>query len=185
MLTEKQLELKQKDFSKWARNDAKYAVFKNKSNETIDTYFARIIEDYKPERLIAQFNYSSKQADYILSYYNIEFWRGYEYWKNKKEKIDAVIAKYQPILTEAEKYAETIDVSDLSDGFPCGYVHLYLADKKSELAKAISQFNNGSTDAYKYALPIKLPSNWQCITFSERICEKVKEFLETRKKENV
>src|SRR3990167_7482070 len=108
MLTEKQLELKQKDFSKWARNDAKYAVFKNKSNETIDTYFARIIEDYKPERLIAQFNYSSKQADYILSYYNIEFWRGYEYWKNKKEKIDAVIAKYQPILTEAEKYAETI-----------------------------------------------------------------------------
>ena len=178
MLTKQQMKIKEKDFKERARSDARYFVFKNRNNKTITEYAASLLASYSPERLIKQFNYDTKQADYIINYFNTEFWRGYEYWQNKKQMLDNQLAKYKPILNEAEEYAKTIDVSDIKDGFPCGDVILY-AEPRSKLAKLLKNYadSNTSTPAFKYKLPLKLPFYGQCISFDERICKKVKEFL--------
>lgn len=182
MLTAQQLKQKEKDFKKWARNDARHYVFDRNGNikrngETITEYFKRLIAVYNPGRLIKQFNYDEKQADYIINYYNTEFWRGYEYWQNKKQILDNKLAPYKKIFAEAEEFAKTIDVSDIKDGFPCGDVILY-AEPKTELADLLQNFNDQcSTPAFKYKIPLQLPAYGQSINFYERICEKVKQFL--------
>ena len=182
MLTNNQFKQKQSNFKKWARNDARYYVFKyteaKKQLEPVGEYVIRLLNSYNKKRLITQFNYSQEQADQILEHYNTEFWRGYEYWQNKKQQLDAKLAKFTPIFQQAEQYAEKIDVSDIHDGFPCGDVILY-AEPNSELANLLKNYadSNTSTPAFKYKLPIKLPSYGQCIEFDRRICDKVKEFL--------
>jgi len=114
----------------------------------------------------------------MINYFNTSFWRGYEYWKNRKEQEDAKMKKYEPIFKEAEEFAKKVDVSDIKDGFPCGYAHLYLSpNTDKELEKLLKSQNDASTIPYELALPIKFPCYGQCISFSERVCSKVKEFL--------
>ena len=183
MLSEKEIKTKEKDFKGWARNDAKYFLYnENRNNETITEYFNRIISNYSVERLVSQFNYSEKQADYMINFFNTSFWRGYEYWNSRKEIENAKMKEYEPIFKEAEKIAEKVDVSDIQDGFPCGSAHLYLSpNSNSELEKLLKS-KNCSYDSLPFSLklPIKMPSYGQCISFDERICREVKEFLETK-----
>jgi len=178
MKTKIEIEKKEKEFKKWARNDSKYYVYNNRNDETITEYFSRFLKVYDTERLIKQFDYSPEQADYMFNYYNTEFWRGYEYWKNRKEKEDLKMKKYNVIFKEAEEYAKTIDVSDIKDGFPCGSAFLYLApNTDKELEKLLKSKNDGSSDPFQLYLHLKMPSYGQCISFYERLCSKTKEFL--------
>ena len=181
MLTKKQIQQKEKDFKKWARNDAKDYVYKYQDKEKISDYFARCSAIYYPERLINQFNYSSEQADQIINHYNTQFWRGYEYYNNRRQIENLKMQKYLTIFEEAEKFAKTVDVSEIQDGFPCGSVHLYLAPgTNKELERLLKSQNDGSTIAYKLKLPIKMPSYGQCIEYSRKLCEEVQKFLQNK-----
>ena len=99
-----------------------------------------------------------------------------------------VLAKYQPIFDKAEAIAKAIDVSDIQDGFPCGSALVYLKPeaKDSDLGKALRRQYGGDSYSAKvchwsaYKLPIKLPRYGQCMSFDERICEKVAEFLNSK-----
>ncbi len=112
--------------------------------------------------------------------------KGYEssraWYRKADEKQRAVIAKYQPIFDEAQKIAESVDVSDIRDGFPCGSAHLYLQHyaEAEDLYKALGHFESSSLEAFRRELPIKFPSYGQCIAFDERICAKVNEFLRSK-----
>jgi len=183
MLNKKEIKQKEKDFKTWARNDAKGLVYNNRNNESKEEYFGRLIAHYNEDRLTNTFNYSKEQAQHIINFYNTEFWRGYEYWKAKKEKIDLAMKLYDKIFQEAEEFAKTINVIDIKDGFPCGSAHLYLAPKTSpELEKLLKgkNFSSKGSMVYELKLPIKMPVYGQCISFDERICKKVKEFLAER-----
>ncbi len=102
-----------------------------------------------------------------------------KWYKREDAKYQAILDSYAPLFKKAEELAATVDVSDIKDGFPCGYAHLYLdyALRETPLGKALAHFNNGSQTAYKYELHLKFPTHGQCINFSERICSKVQDFL--------
>ena len=184
-MTNKEFEQKKKDFKKYARNDAKgfiknqnkYTGY-NRDEEKVNDYFGRCISSYGRERLMKQFNYTSEQYDRILEYYNEYFWQGYTYWEKRYNEAEAVLLKYGKVFKAAEKIAKNVDVSDISDGFPCGSVHLYLAEQDTDLAKALALLNGDSdSPQYKYMLKMKMPSYGQCIDFDKRVCSEVKEFL--------
>lgn len=132
------------------------------------------------ERLIKQFGYTEESLNEKLELYNESFWRCHALRQKNTDKHDKVIAGYADIFKEAEKIAAEVDLSDIRDGFPCGACHLYLKASMhdTDLGKALA-FKNGdaSTDAYKYQLSIKMPNPGQCISYTERICKVVEEFL--------
>lgn len=113
----------------------------------------------------------------------LQFKDGYDasrkWYEREDKKMQAIIDEYRPLFDEAEKLANSVDVSDIHDGFPCGSAHLYLdyAERETPLGKALAHFNDGSTTAYKYALPIKIPFYGQCVSYDERICSVVADFL--------
>lgn len=171
-----------KEYETWAKNDAKYFIIQNRNDETVDEYFKRCIKIYQPERLVKQFKYTLEQVDQVLGIYNEAFWKSFRFWQDKKMKIDATIKEYEPIFKEAEEIAKKVDVSDISDGFPCGWVHLYLLPEaqKTELGKALKTLSDAETPIYQYKLPVKTPSYGQCIAFDERICKVVADFLNSK-----
>ena len=124
-----------------------------------------------------QSNYTEEQYDQIIEHYNECFWQGFTYWEKRYNDAEAVLQKYSKIFKAAEKFAKNVDVSDISDGFPCGSVHLYLAEQDTDLAKALALLNDSDSPQYKFSLRMKMPSYGQCIDFSRRVCEEVKEFL--------
>lgn len=137
------------------------------------------------ERLISKFGYTEESINEKLALYNESFWRCHALRQKNTDKHDKVLAGYKAIFDEAEKIAAAVDVSDIKDGFPCGSVHLYLTAEMqdTDLGKAIAFKNRDSTlDAYKYSLNgvIKTPTYGQCTSFDERICSKVKEFLDKK-----
>jgi len=189
MLTDKKL----KDFHTWGKNDAKHYVL-NKAqevergfkNET--EYYLSCKKSYAPTRLKTHFNYSDEDVKQAMEHYHEGFYSGFNWWSNKKEQVDSVLQKYEPIFKEAEKIAFNVDVSDIQDGFPCGSVDIYLKPegRDSDLGKALRTLYGGDSYSAKvcswsaYALPVKMPSHGQCMRFDERVCEKVVEFLESK-----
>lgn len=183
-MTDELFETKKKDFKEWARNDAKYYILNKDQlgDRTINEHFSLSIGTYSKERMMTQFDYSEEQYNAIINWYNECFWQGFKYWEERYNKIvESVFQRYNKIFKEAEEIAKRVDVSDIQDGFPCGGVFLYLnpEEKKTDLGKALALKNGGdfNTTAYKYKLPIKMPSYGQCIDFDRKICEEVKDFL--------
>ena len=156
----------------------------------IADYFSEKIDFYfESEEAKARFQARGVDESGInerVEIFNEAFWKSYQWWEKKYAENEKVLSKYIPIFKEAEEYAKTIDVSDIQDGFPCGWVTLYLKDEKSDLGKVLrSQYDGDSYSAKTYywsayKLPIKLPSYGQCISFDERICSKVVEFLKAK-----
>lgn len=182
-MTQQEFEKRKKKVKEWARNDARYYLShpERVANETINEYFSRCAASYNKDRLIKVFNYTPEQAEEMLEWYNEQFWAGFRYWQNKYNKVEGVLQKYQKIFKEAEEIAKRVDVSDLTDGFPVGWAHLYLSEEqqKSELGKALATKNrNAKLAPFVYELPIRIPKEHQCIDYDIRRCEAVKSFLE-------
>ena len=133
-------------------------------------------------RLKNTFNYDDED----IAEAHKEFKKGYEasrkWYKKADEKYQAIIDEFMPIFKKAEMMARAIDVSDIKDSFPCGSAHLYLDryPEHEKLREALGHFATSETEAYKYRIPIKMPSYGQCVAFSERICEEVRGFLRTK-----
>ena len=187
-MTKEQFQQKKKDFKNWARNDAKHFIKdQNKytgnsgKEETVQDFFKRCISVYGRERLMKQFDYSAEEYEEILDWYNECFWKGFEYWEKRFNGAQEVLQTYSKTFKEAEKIAKNVDVSDIDDGFPCGSVHLYLAEQDTDLAKALTLLNDEyDSKPYKYKLRMKMPGYGQCIDFDRKICEEVKDFLEEK-----
>jgi hypothetical protein len=139
----------------------------------------------KPERhedLKKRFGYTDEDISKAMQLFKDGYNASRQWYKKNDMKFQEIIDEYKPIWDEAQKIANECDVSDISDGFPCGSAHLYLDNypEGEQLRKAIGHFNDRGTDAYKYILPIKMPSYGQCIRFDERICEEVREYLRSK-----
>lgn len=134
------------------------------------------------ETLKTKWNYSDEAIEEAKA----EWTRGYassrKWYSREDKKQQAVLDKYQEIFNEASRIASAVDVSDLTDGFPCGSAHLYLQDyaEAQDLRNALRHFSNHDSDQYMYMLPVTMPNYGQCISFDERICGEVRDFLRTK-----
>lgn len=189
MLTDKKI----KEWYQWGKDGYKgnRNMVKNNSHhpdydtkEKVEAYFDRygdsyLLSDKRRELLKTKWEYSDEDIEKAFSAFKKGYDGSREWYKKNDAKFQAIIDKYTLLIKKAEEYAKTIDVSDIQDGFPCGSAHLYVGQyaEMEELRRALAHFQDASTEAYKYALPIKFPSYGQCISFDERICQKVQEFL--------
>lgn len=188
MLTDKKI----KEFKSWARNSAKsYVLNDREDRQDIKEYFKSCVSSIFGKngiRLQERFNYSVEEMNEALNFYNTAFWRGYEWWQRKKDALDKVLLNHKEIFEEAEKIAKNVDVSDIEDTFPCGGGIVYLSPeaRKTDLGKALRVLSkNGSYSArtlpqWAYKVPVKIPQYGQCVSFDERICRKVAEFLTSK-----
>lgn len=147
-----------------------------------DTYRGWQLE---PERLTKQFKYTKDDIAEAAKQYRAGYDVSRKWYKKADKKYQIVIDKYQPIFTEVEEALKLVDVSDISDGFPCGSAHLYLQyyGEGEDLYQALGHFNGGksSTEAYTRKLPIKFPPiNAQCVRFEERYCKIATELLRAK-----
>ena len=171
------------DVKRFIRNQDRYP-------EGIKVYYEGLLAHSKAgeARLKAQFRYTDKSLEERAEIYHEAFWQSYNWWQNKLIENDGVMAKYNPIFREAEALAQSVDVSDIKDGFPCGSATLYLKAeaKNTPLGKVLrSQYSGDSYSAKvchgsAYRIPVKIPSYGQCIEFDKRICDKVAEFLNSK-----
>lgn len=194
-----------KEIKDYAKGDVKYFVkdekkhkewggkhwdnFKEAYPKGITTHYERCINSeegvYNHKRLKEQFGYTDETLKERAEIYHEAFWNSWRWWNNKMLEFDNVMAKYKPIFKEAEEVAKKVDVSDIQDGFPCGMAVLYLKPeaKDTDLGKALRSKYDGDSYSAKvchwsaYKLPIEIPSYGQCMTFDQRICEDVAEFL--------
>jgi len=191
-----------KEIKRYAKADVKYFVrrlgevkkygkeavkeFDKRYPEGITTYYKEICQQHEDRkgRLVSQFGYTPEMLKERVEIYHEAFWGSWQWWNNKLVEIKEVMAKYKPIFKEAEELAKKVDVSDIKDGFPCGMSILYLEPemKNSDLGKALSLMSESVSSSHwaKYQLPIKIPSYGQCMSFDERICGKVAEFLTSK-----
>ena len=177
-----------KEWSETAKQDAK-RFFKEKDILIADYIKSKLEYYFLREERKARFKARGVDDDGInerMELYNEVFWKSFNWWQKKNKEYAEVMTEYKPIFDKAEAIAKAIDVSDIKDGFPCGGVDIYLKDEKSPLGKALrSQFDGDSYGAKvcywsAYRLPVKIPSYGQCISFDERICGKVAEFLNSK-----
>ena len=184
-----------KEIKNYAKNDVKGFIRNGKDDKErypkgITSYYEELYQhnNDQSERLKNQFGYTDEKLKERAEIYHEAFWGSWNWWQNQLVKNENVMAKYKPIFDEAEKIAENVDVSDIEDGFPCGFASLYLKAeaKNTDLGKVLrSQYHGDSYSAKvwhlsAFALPIKMPTHGQCMAFSERICEKVAEFLNSK-----
>ncbi|MBP8708280.1 MAG: hypothetical protein KBH94_06140 [Caldisericia bacterium] len=200
MLNDKKIkEIKQyakDDVKRWVREfkrektEEEKERFENEYPEGITSYYKKIVfsAEAEKERLIKQFGYTEETLKERAQIYHEAFWSSWRWWQNKLVEIDRVMAKYKPIFEEAEEVARNVDVSDIVDGFPCGMAVLYLKPeaKNTDLGKALRLLSDCDCYSAKtchwaaYELPIKIPRYGQCMSFDERICNEVAEFLEQK-----
>ena len=184
-----------KEVKQYAKADAKWWIRKGKEYadkypQGVKDYYAEIVanNEARAERLKTQFGYDDESLQERAEIYNEAFWSSYQWWQKKQVEIEKVILKYNPIFKEAEEFAKKVDVSDITDGFPCGGGVLYLATEmqNTDLGRALSSLYDGDSYSkkvcyqYVYKLPIKIPSYGQCVAFDERVMEAVVDFLEAR-----
>lgn len=155
----------------------------------ITSYYEEILsKNESPEtkaRLINRFGYTPEMLEDRAKIYHEAFWSSWKWWEQKILEDQATMAKYAKIFKQAEELAKVVDVSDLKDGFPCGMAVLYLKPeaKDTDLGKALRRQYDGDSYSAKichwsaYKLPIKIPNYGQCMSFDERVCGKVAEFL--------
>jgi hypothetical protein len=199
---------KVKEIKDYAKADVKYWVREQQQNEErgketieedkkrypkgITSYYEEIYRDNespeKQARLIKQFSYDAEMLKERAEVYHEAFWSSWSWWNNKLIEIKGVMAKYKPIFKEAEEVAKKVNVSDIKDGFPCGMAILYLEaeQKDSDLGKALRLMSNCDSYSAKvchwsaYKLPIKMPNYGQCMSFDERVCGEVAEWLKSK-----
>lgn len=139
-----------------------------------------MLSQERKEKLISpKWNYTEADYEKAVATFKEGYAASRAWYKKADAKFQAIIDKFSRIWTEAERIAKETDVSDIQDGFPCGSAHLYLDDYAEgyELRKALAHFSDSDSIVYKYQLPIKMPSYGQCISYDERICEAVREYL--------
>ena len=166
------------------------AESKKRYPEGITSYYKEIYQqnEDREARLIVQFGYNEETLKERAEIYHEAFWSSSQWWNNKLIEIKGVMAKYKPIFKQAEAVAKKVDVSDIKDGFPCGMAVLYLEaeQKDSDLGKALRLMSDCDSYSAKvchwsaYKLPIKMPNYGQCMSFDERVCGEVAEFLKTK-----
>lgn len=185
-----------KEWHKWGKEFYKSTVSMIKHNshhpdyntpEKIKSAIDKAIDNHYnftktgKERLKTKWNYTDEDMEVAKKALIDGFNASRKWYEKADKKFQKVIDEYKPTWEEAERLANSTDVSDIKDGFPCGSAHLYLDNypEGEELRKALGHFANNSSDTpiWKYRLPIKMPSYGQCIEFDERICGKVREFL--------
>ena len=191
-MTQEELEKRLKVVKGIAKGDAKRYIQQEivrEGHPSVGDYYGQCVDNiHKPERLKKSFGYTDEQIGIMLEAYNEAFWSAHKWWQGKMAQADGVLAKYKPVFDEAEEYAKAIDVSDIKDGFPCGWATLYLQAeaRKTDLGKALRVKYTGDSYSAKvcpwsaYGIPVNFPTYGQCISFSERICEKVSEFLASK-----
>ena len=191
-------ELKRKEWYQWGkeaykssmnmmRSNAKHPDYdtKEKREAMHDIYSdSHLLKDERKNALREKWGYSDEAIAEAMQLFKDGYNASRAWYKKADAKMQAVIDEYKAIWKEAEKVAKNTDVSDIKDGFPCGSAHLYLDNypEGEELRKALGHFSTSVSDssAYKYRLPIKMPSYGQCVAFDERICGKVREFLRSK-----
>ena len=147
--------------------------------------FNAYFSDEGVKRLKERKGLSEQEINARAEVFNEAFWKSHQWWQRENEKNELVILKYRELFKKAEKIAEEVDVSDIQDGFPCGSCDLYLSieARKTDLGKTLKSMSGNDTYTTKvvpwstYQLPVKIPSYGQCVSFDERICGKVAEFL--------
>jgi len=199
-----------KEIKQYAKNDVKYWVravrddeeqakagFPERKEERakaypegITSWYKKCIQVYenRKQNLMKRFGYTEETWQERMEIYHEAFWESWRWWNNKMLEVEQVMAKYKSIFDEAEEVARKVDVSDIKDGFPCGMAVLYLKPeaKNTDLGKALRLLYDGDSYSAKvchwsaYKLPIKIPSYGQCMSFDERICGKVAEFLTSK-----
>ncbi len=184
------------DIKWWVRDSRKerskeaLAEYKKAYPRGITSYYEEVLkntEDRK-ERLKSQFGYTDKILEERAEVYHEAFWSSWKWWEAKMVEDNRTMTKYQKIFQEAEAIAKGVDVLDIKDGFPCGSALLYLKPeaKDTDLGKALRRQFDGDSYSAKvchwsaYKLPIKIPRYGQCMSFDERICERVAEFLNSK-----
>ena len=182
--------IRQNEEAEKAGFPARKKEFNQKYPKGITSWYEQILEDNKKQepRLLKQFGYTPETLEERAEVYHEAFWSSWRWWEVKIVEDEAVMVKYKKIFDEAEAIAKEVDVSDIQDGFPCGSALVYLKPeaKDTDLGKALRRQFDGDSYSAKvchwsaYQLPIKIPNYGQCMSFDERICEKVAEFLNSK-----
>ena len=178
------------EVKRWFRNKD-ITEKRNEEIENINDYYSRIIgeeTEENNERLKSRFGYTNELLEQRAEIYHEAFWSSFKRYENQRIKDSFVLAKYKEIFNEAEAVAKAVDVSDIRDGFPCGWVTLYLEPemRKTDLGKAVRNQNDcGSYEAKvcpwsAYKLRLNLPRYGQCIDFDRKVCEAVASFLTSK-----
>ena len=133
-------------------------------------------------KLKSRWNYTDAEIESAKQAWIDGYSASRKWYKREDAKHQAVLDSFASLFAEASKIAYAVDVSDIKDGFPCGWaiISLDYACRDTELGKALAHFNDASTPTYKYQIRIKSPSYGQCVSFSERINGKVCDFLRSR-----
>ncbi len=141
-----------------------------------------MLEDKRMDVLRVKWGYSDDAITQAIILFKEGYNASRKWYSREDEKQQAIIDGYKSIFDEASKIAYAVDVSDIKDSFPCGSAHLYLQQyaEAEDLYKALGHFNDSSTDVFKRKLPIDMPVYGQCISFDERICAEVNEFLRNK-----
>ena len=180
---------KEKDFGEWAKNDVKSFLKKDEkvSFEDWSKDLRANAEYYSLERinLVAKntgITLTPEQAQEIRALYFIKLETSYKVQLAKFEKAKKVVEKYQPLIDEAQKLVDSIDLSDLNDGFPCGSAFVYL-ELTHELGQALRQLKGGngrshwSEKIFDAQFPVRYNHNCQCIDFDRRLSDRLECFL--------
>ena len=134
------------------------------------------------ENLKTRFGYSDAAIDEAKAEW-IEGYRASRKWYVREDaKQQAVLDEYAPIFRQAEKVAAQVDLSDIRDGFPCGWAIITLdyACRETELGKALAHFNHSDSIPYKYQIKLNTPKPGQCIAYDEKINAEVCKFLRSK-----
>lgn len=189
MLTTK----KRKEWTQWGKeafHSARNCALRNNKHPDYDTpekvkeFYDRygdsyMLSDDRTQKLKEKFGYTQNEVSEAHQLFREEFNRSRAWYEQNDKKYQAILDKYRPTFEVAEKVAKAVDVSDIEDGFPCGWAHLVLQEypETEDLRKALGHFSDAKSEVYKYKLPIEFPAYGQCIAFDERIAQKVNEFL--------
>lgn len=175
-----------KDAFKSSRNTAKdnyhHPDFNSPEKKEVfyDNYGdSYLLTDKWVEKLKSKWGYNDDDISKAFEAFKEGYNSSRQWYKKNDAKFQVILNNYKPIIKQAEELAKNINVSDIKDGFPCGSAHLYVQQcaEMEDLRKALGHFATSETEVYKYRLPIKMPTYGQCISYDERICQKVAEFL--------
>ncbi len=153
----------------------------DKAEKLEDIY---LFSDRKIKLLRDKWNYSDEEIENAKSAWLSGYRSSRAWYKKADKKYQAIIDSYKSIFDEASKIAYKVDVSDIKDGFPCGWaiISLDISMHDSPLGKATAHFNGGArTPMYKYRLKIDTPSHGQCISYDEKINKEVVDYLRLQK----
>jgi hypothetical protein len=120
-----------KSASRMMRNNARHPDYDTvaKVEACHDVYDrSYLLSDTRIERLKAQWGYSDEAVEDALQAFKDGYNSSRQWYKKADEKFQSVLDQYKSLFDESSAFANSVDVSDIKDGFPCGWAHLYLDD---------------------------------------------------------